>query len=150
MIVLDEKNVILGLEAQDRDDCIRKIAAVMEKNGYIGSDYADEAIARENQYPTGLPTDGVIVAIPHANKGTVHHTGIGMAVLTKPVLFHNMADHSQELEAEMVFLLANTDPDKQLDDLRKLMECFSEEELLLKMKNAREPKDILDVFAQME
>ena len=150
MIVLDEKNVILGLEAQDRDDCIRKIAAVMEKNGYIGSDYADEAIARENQYPTGLPTDGVIVAIPHANKGTVHHTGIGMTVLTKPVLFHNMADHSQELEAEMVFLLANTDPDKQLDDLRKLMECFSEEELLLKMKNAREPKDILDVFAQME
>ena len=31
MIVLDEKNILLGLEAEDRNDCIRKIAAVMEK-----------------------------------------------------------------------------------------------------------------------
>ena len=150
MIVLDEKNVILGLDARDRDDCIRRIARVMEENGYIGPDYADEAIARENRYPTGLPTEGVIVAIPHANKGTVYHTGIGMAVLARPVPFYNMADHSQPLQAQMVFLLANTDPDKQLDDLRRLMECFGEEELLLKMKNAREPKEILAVFSQME
>ena len=150
MIVLDEKNILLGLEAEDRNDCIRKIAAVMEKNGYLGPDYAEEAIRREEQYPTGLPTDGVVVAIPHANKGTVHHTGIGMAVLAKPVPFYNMADHGQQLQVEMVFLLANTDPNQQLDDLRRLMECFCEEELLQAMKAAKEPGDVLAALAQVE
>ena len=49
-----------------------------------------------------------------------------------------------------MFLLANTDPNQQLDDLRRLMECFCEEELLQAMKAAKEPGDVLTALAQVE
>ncbi len=150
MIVLDEKNILLEMQADNRDDCIRKIVARMAENGYVGLDYAEHVIAREEQYPTGLPTEGVIVAIPHSNKGTVQHTGIGMAVLQNPVGFYNMADKQELLQAEMVFVLANSDPEKQLDDLRRLMECFSEEETLLAMRAAKSPSEIVKIMASVE
>lgn len=150
MLELDKKNVIIGLEAQDRDDCIRKIVAHMAENGYVGLDYADAVIERENKYPTGLPTEGVVTAIPHANCGTVHITGMALAVLTRPVGFYNMADSSELLQAEIVCVIANTDANQQLSTLRQLMTCFSEEELLLKIKAAQTAEEIIEILANAE
>ncbi len=150
MVELDKRNIIFDLEADNSDDCIRKIVAVMAENGFVDADYAERAIEREKRYPTGLPTDGVITAIPHAAEGTVHKSGIGMAIMQKPVGFYNMADHEDLLMAELVFVLANENPDKQLGDLQSLMRCFSKEELLIEMKNAKTPEQVIDIFARME
>ena len=150
MIELDKKNVIIGLEADDRDDCIRKIVARMAENGYVGLDYADAVIERENKYPTGLPTEGVVTAIPHASCGTVHITGMALAVLAHPVGFYNMADSSELLQPEIVCVIANTDANQQLSTLRHLMTCFSEEELLLKIKAAQTAEEIIDILVNAE
>jgi len=144
--LLEEKNIRLGLSAKSRDDCIRKICAVMIENGYVGDDYADAVIERENDYPTGLPTEGVIIAIPHANKGTVHRPSIGAAILKSPVGFYNMVDPEELLMAEIVFVLANLDPEKQLQDLSKLMECFSDTELLKNIRNVKTVSEMIDLF----
>ena len=150
MITLDERNICLGLKADDRDDCIRKICAVMAENGYVGADYADAVIARENDYPTGVPTEGVIVAIPHSNKGEVFRTGVGVAVLASPVGFYNMVDPDSLLMAELVFVLANYDPGKQLDDLSALMGCFSDAEILKKFRNVNTAAELVTLFEQFE
>lgn len=146
MLALDTANIIFDMDAADRDDCIKQLAALMQRNGYIGEDYVDCVIQRENEYPTGLPTDGVQVAIPHSNKGTVYKTGIGVAVLKSPVSFFNMVDKSEALNVELVFMIANTDPDKQLSDLRKLMCCFSEECTLVDMKKATTADEIVKII----
>jgi len=150
MVELDPKNIVFGLEADSRDDAIRKLCGVMERNGYLGPDYAGFVIERENKYPTGLPTEGVVTAIPHANKGTVLHTGIGMAILKHPVGFYNIADHSDLLQAELIFVLANVDPDKQLGDLQSLMGCFSHAELLREMRAAAAPEQVIEILGRME
>lgn len=146
MLTLDTRNIIFNMDAKDRDDCIRKLAALMCQNGYIGEDYAEYVIQREKEYPTGLPTEGIQVAIPHANKGTVYNTGIGIALLNKPICFYNMADGDEALDVEMVFMIANTDPDKQLKDLSKLMCCFSEECTLKNIKNAPTAEEIVNII----
>ena len=150
MFYIDEKNICLGLEADDRDDCIRKICAIMAKNGYIGDDYADAVIARENEYPTGLPTEGPLVAIPHALQGTVFKTGAGIAVLTSPVGFYNIAEPEELLMVEVVFVLANFEPEKQLNDLKLLMECCSDREMLEGIRNAKSESEIVELFETYE
>ena len=147
---LDHRNIIFGLEADSRDGCIRNIVDVMARNGYVGTDYADHVIARENKYPTGLPTEGAVTAIPHAAQGTVYRTGMALAILAKPVYFHNMADPSQRLPVEIVCVLANVDPDQQLSDLRRLMACFSEEERLLALRAATRPEQVAEILAAAE
>ncbi|MCL2034126.1 MAG: PTS sugar transporter subunit IIA [Oscillospiraceae bacterium] len=150
MLVIDEKNIRIGLKAHSRDDCIRRICAVMAENGYVGEDYADAVIVRENEYPTGLPTEGVTVAIPHSNKGRVFRTGAGVAVLDTPVGFYNMADHESLLMAEIVFVLANSDPDKQLDDLGTLMDCCSDAGALKEIRAAKTGLEIVEILKNFE
>jgi len=148
MSILNKKNVLLGVQINDYQEAIRILGNQMVENGYIQPEYIDSVIEREKQYPTGLPTDGVHVAIPHANAEFVKRSAIGVMTLLKPVTFRNMGDATENLDVEMVFLLANADQSDQPESLQRLMRCFSEEETLMKMKTAETSDEIVAVLQE--
>jgi len=51
---------------------------------------------------------------------------------------------------EIVFVLCNSDPDKQLDDLRSLMDCLSEAELLKNIRNSKSEAEVADLLQSCE
>ena len=151
MIETSSKLVVMNLEASDRDDAITKLCAVLEREGYIGSKYCGEVIKRENNYPTGLPSEGVIAAIPHAFSDDCQKTGTAVGILNKPVKFRNIADFDEELDVELVFLLANASGDNEhLDELQELMGCMSRPEMLKAIKNAKSEDEVCDILAHAE
>jgi len=151
MFILDHQNVLFARTVADRDEAIRVLGARMVETGYIQEQYIDSVIERESQYPTGLPTEGAVVAIPHANAEAVMRSTIGVMTLKKPVQFQCMGDASESLDVEVVFLLANADQSDQPKSLQRLMTCFSEEHTLAAIKNAKEEAEIIAVLqAYME
>ena len=62
-----DTHILLDLEAHDRTEAITHLSAVWEQAGIIKPGYGAAVIQREMEYPTGLPTEGVHVAIPHAS-----------------------------------------------------------------------------------
>ncbi|BES64242.1 PTS sugar transporter subunit IIA [Gottschalkiaceae bacterium SANA] len=146
MFILENQNVLLGVDAKNQREAIQILGNQMVENGFIKEAYIDAVIEREMQYPTGLPTEGVKVAIPHANANHVIQSTIGVMTLSKPVTFCSMGDATEELDVELIFLLANTDQSDQPESLQRLMQCFSEEEALLKMKAATTEDEILTVL----
>ena len=74
-------NIMVGLEAKDNGDAIMKMVECLAGNGHVNKGYYDDVMAREAQYPTGLPTEGVRIAIPHANSEHILDSTIGVAVL---------------------------------------------------------------------
>jgi PTS system galactitol-specific IIA component len=146
MFILDNQNVLLGIEATDQWEAIRILGNQMVENGFIEEAYIDAVIERETQYPTGLPTEGVKVAIPHANANHVIKSTIGVMTLIKPVTFRSMGDATEKLDVEVIFLLANADQMDQPESLQRLMQCFSEEEALIKMKESTTTDEILMVL----
>ena len=151
MIVLDEKNIILDCDAQDWEQVIRIAGARLRENGYIDDAYIEAIIEREKEYPTGLPTDDVITALPHANSGAVYKTGVCVVRLAHPVDFRNMGDPEETLPVEMAFVLANASgPDAHLEDLQELMDCFTRVGLLADLKRAQSVAAFQEVFAARE
>ena len=151
MIESVKELVIMNLEASDRDDAIRKLCAVLEKEGYIGSKYCDAVIARENEYPTGLPSDGVFAAIPHAFSDDCKKTGTAVGILSNPVTFHNIADPEDTVDVELVFLLANaSSDDDHVEALGELMECMSKPSLLEDIKNASSAEEVVDILSRSD
>lgn len=151
MVVLETENIILDCTADSCEAVIRTAVARLAENGYADPQYADAVIEREQTYPTGLPTEEVITALPHANSGHVKKTGICAVRLRSPVDFGNMGDPDEKLPAELVFLLANASgADAHLDDLQELMECFSRKGLLLDLKNAADAAQFGQIFASWE
>lgn len=151
MIVLDPNNILLDVTAEDWEAVIRMAGDRLRENGYIGDGYVEEVLARERTYPTGLPTDDVITALPHANSADVYKTGVCAVRLRTPVDFRNMGDPDETLPVELVFLLANASgADAHLEDLQELMDCFSRVGLLADLKQADTPAAFQQIFASRE
>ena len=151
MIRADKQLILLHQKASSREEIILRLADTLQAAGYIGPTYGKAAIEREKEYPTGLPSEGVPIAIPHAFSKDVFKTGVAAAVLDEPVEFINMGDDSDVLPVEMVFLMANADGgDAYMDDLQELMSMFSSEEFILKLKNAESVDEFAYVLEHSE
>ena len=151
MIRTDRQLILLHQKEASREEIILRLADTMQKAGYIGPTYGEAAVERERNYPTGLPSEGVPIAIPHAFSKDVVKTGVACAVLDEPVEFVNMGDDSDLLPVEMVFLMANADGgDAYMEDLQELMQMFSSEEFLLKLRNAESVDEFAYVMEHSE
>lgn len=141
-----KENVIIGLQVKDRNDAIMKIVQLLVTNGHVKETYYDAVVAREEIYPTGLPTEGVRIAIPHASSEDIIESTIGMAILETPVVFKNMADDSEELDVKIVFLIANSASTEQPKILKQLMEKFSDEDLLISLSESQSVEVVMDLI----
>lgn len=147
MIETDKKLILLHLKADSREEVIRTLCELLEQEGYIGSAYCGEVLAREREYPTGLPSEGAVTAIPHALSNDVRKTGVAVGVLESPVTFYNISDYEEELQVEVVFVLANgADSEEHLDMLQELMDCMSRPKLLEAVKNAAAPEQVAEIL----
>ena len=113
--------VCLNLEAADSGDVIRSIGQRLLQAGYVHPTFMDAALEREKNIPTGLPLSGKFnAAIPHTDIEHVIRPGIGMATLTKPVVFMNMVSPEEPVEAQLVFVLALEQPKAQIEMLQEI------------------------------
>ena len=152
MVILDKNNILLDVEFNNKEELITAVVGKMAENGYVKQSYATAVLERESQYPTGLPTEDVITALPHANSNDdVIKTGIGVARLVSPVEFNCMGDDETVLEVSLVFVLASTAGEgSHLEDLQNLMSCFTREGLLLDLMKASEVDEFVKIVENME
>jgi PTS system galactitol-specific IIA component len=70
----------VGAEAKNTEEAIRLVGGMMAAEGYVEELYWQDVYAREQKFPTGLPTQPVAIAIPHADPDKVLKGGIAVAV----------------------------------------------------------------------
>lgn len=139
MLEIDAKYIFHDLEAADAQSAIALMCAPLHDQGAVRATYADETIAREHKHPTGLPTQPFAIAFPHAEAEGVHRSALAVATLKAPVQFRNMADPDEELPVEIIFLLANREPEEQVQALRRLAMIFGEAEKLVSLRQMQDP-----------
>ena len=141
---INQDLVSVQMEAKTAAEVITKLSDILFKRGYVKSSYGAAAVAREKDFPTGLPTKGCGTAIPHAD---IEHTikpGIAIGILKDPVKFGSLADKSTQIEVSVVFLLSVTQPKVQVYLLQSLVEVYKDENLLCKLQKATDPIFIVD------
>ena len=74
-----------GLSCEDVE---RRLAAVLEGQGYVKDTYAQAIVDREANFPTALDMGGLNVAIPHCDVVNVNKAAMCMGVLAHPVDWH--------------------------------------------------------------
>lgn len=106
--------------ARDSDELLTKMAAAVVENGHGRPSLIDAVRAREQKFPTGLPTP-VPSAIPHTDAVHVLHAGFAVATLAKPVTFAQMGGAGEQLAVEIVVLLCITEPGDQVGALQRVL-----------------------------
>jgi PTS system galactitol-specific IIA component len=107
----------------------------MHAQGFVSAEYAGQTWTREQAHPTGLPTKPYCIAFPHADAQGVNQSALGVAVMQRPVTFQNMADPDEALEVMLVFMLANRNPEEQIQTLRNLATLFGQPEKLIALRD---------------
>ena len=134
MLEFNESLIAFDLQAKDAREVIELLAGSMQAQELVAADYGAQTWAREMIHPTGLPTNPFCIAFPHADPEGVNKSALGVAVMRQPVIFQNMADPDEELDVMLVFMLANRDPEEQIQTLRNLAVLFGQPEKLVELR----------------
>lgn len=130
------------LSAPDWQDAIRQVGALLVEHDFVQPAYVDAVIERERICATGLPTNPIGVAIPHAGVDHVHRTGIAVGVFSRPVRFQMMGSPELAADASIVFMIAMREPEQQVDVLKGLTDLFRRKDLLQEITRAASPGEV--------
>ena len=126
MDYLTEELILTGIDAANAEDAIRSVAQALYTTGYVKASYADAVLARETTFPTGIENEGYNFAIPHTDLDHVNKPAIAIATLRNPVEFARMDAENETTDVRLIFMLAITEPDKQIGALRSLMQLLQD------------------------
>lgn len=142
--MLHEDLIFLNYKTTNFKNLIEELSHILYKKGYVKESYTSAILEREKQFPTGLKTPGINIAMPHTYPEHVIKPAILVATLENPIDFHEMGNSSNTVPAKLIFMLAVTDPKGHLKILSKLMSIFSQEDKLIDLYNSTQAKEIID------
>ncbi len=135
MLTFNEKLVALDLDAVNARTVIEVLAGKLHREGLVVAEYGQQTYAREVEHPTGLPTKPFCIAFPHADADGVKVSALALATLSKPVAFKNMGDPEEDLQVFLVLMLANRNPEEQIQTLRNLALLFGQPNKLVALRD---------------
>lgn len=134
--------IIKDVEAQNSEEAIRKIGKLFLDAGYVKDTYIDAVAKREKVYPTGLQLADIAIAMPHTDPEHVNKAGVCIAQLKNPVTFCHMGEEDVFVEAELIFMMAITNPSEQIDTLQKVLSVFQQSEVIEAFRNAKNEDEL--------
>ena len=145
--LLDEDLIFMNVEADDSESLLHMLSEELQTRGCVKPGYADAVIRRERIYPTGLPTNIMKVAVPHAmERDYVLEPRVLVAVLDQPVAFKEMGDGVRDVMVNIVFLLAVCGSNDQLTILQKIVGMFSDADIMADLKQAADKTALYQIL----
>ena len=146
----DKHYLAVSLSGSDDKEVLGKMAEAMFQEGYVTEGFHDAIIQREENFPTGLPTGEINVAIPHTDVSHVNEPGIAIAVLHDPVTFIQMGTDDETTQVKLVFMLAVKDPNAHLENLQQIIAIIQDTEVLKKLLEVTEKNEIIEIIKEKE
>lgn len=147
---LDRELIFLDLDAASSDEVMEAVGGKLIETGYCKPDYVEALKQREKDFPTGIDTGNIGLAIPHTAVDYVNKGKIAIARLRKTVPFQQMGNDDETVNVKLVFMLAVDDPNQHLAKLQGIVEVIQDETTLQKFLDAKEQKEIIEAIKEKE
>lgn len=145
-ILLHENTIVLDIEANNCEEALDALSKRLFETGYVKESYIEAVKIREREYSTGLPAEGIDIAIPHTNIEHVNTACVAVGILKKPVKFKMMGTDDTYVNTEIMFMLALKEHHAQLGMLQNLMALIQNSELLKAVRQSKSPSAVLDLL----
>ncbi len=141
-----------NVSASNWETLLSDLGGLAYKRGFVKDSFIPALLEREALYPTGLFTDVMKFAIPHADDGHVINPGVIVAKMAHPVQFQEMGTTDRTVEADYVFLLLVKKNGAQVTLLQRLIALCSDKETAKELDKAVTAgeiyRTIIDFFNQ--
>ena len=130
-IIINEDLVQTDVIASMQNEIFEQLAKPLYD--LVNEGFLEGVRRREQNFPTGLPTEPFGVAIPHTDPEYVKQNAISVGVLRHPVTFTVMGTDDETTDVRVVFLLALNESQKQLNILKSITELIRDAKQLEKL-----------------
>jgi len=135
--LLKPEHILVGMDVSDAYSAIQELTEALVQSRHVTPEFADDVWEREQTFPTGLPTQPLAVAIPHADPDHVNRSAVCLGVTKSPVQFAQMGtDGSLILDTRIIFLLAIKEREKQVQMIQQLVNLIQNPGLLEELVKA--------------
>ncbi|WBX82297.1 PTS sugar transporter subunit IIA [Virgibacillus salarius] len=114
------EDLIFFLDVNHTDELFEGMFTVLHQKDFVKSSFLTAIKQREVEYPTGLATETIGVALPHTDAEHVKKEAIGIGILKNPITFRQMGMADANVQVNVVFMLALQKPENQLEVLQKI------------------------------
>ncbi len=142
--VLSNVQVVEIQEIISQDQLLKKMGNVAIAAGWAKPGYVEALLERESKYATGLHTEGMDVAIPHADPEWTNEPGMVVALLDKAVTFQPMGGVGGEVKANFVFMLVIPDAEAHIEFLSAFSTFIEDKTHLETLARTRDVNWFLD------
>ena len=142
--LLQPSCVLLNRTFKTSEEIIRAVSNELFKAGFVKESFAQAAIDREKNLPTGLPlAGGLNAAIPHTEIEHVIKPALGMVTLENEVTFQNMVSPQETVPVRLVFILALEQPKAQIEMLQEVAGVLQNKDLVRSLITAKFFKEVI-------
>ncbi|OLQ96605.1 PTS sugar transporter subunit IIA [Vibrio panuliri] len=147
---ISKSNVLLKHNCDTRAEVIALLADSLFASGKVKASFKQAVLEREESFATGLESGEICVAIPHTDREHVISDSIAVMTLNSPVGFNAMGTDDVPVSVRIVFMLAISSNDKQIDTLQEVIDVVQDQELLSKLLCASDYQEFVDYLNAIE
>lgn len=135
----------LNVDVIDEVELFHVVADDLLAKGFVTKDYIQGIIEREKNYPTGLITPYLNIALPHSDVQYINKAFIYVVRLENPIQVRQMGDN-QLMEVKDLFFLGIKEPSKQVGLLSTLMVLFQDEDFVTDYLDLTNTNDVYELL----
>lgn len=144
--LFSEELVFIEQELEDREELFKWFNSCMLEQGFVNESYYESILRREQQFPTGIQTSTVGVAIPHADPENLNKPFIAVVRPKQGIEFEPMGIAEGKIQAELIFMLGVLKNGDQVIALQKLMNLLTNDEAVRQLLEVRTCKEVMDII----
>ncbi|EHR32557.1 PTS sugar transporter subunit IIA [Helcococcus kunzii] len=139
MKYIEKDNIIFNLKIEDKENAIKYLANVFNKNGYLNdlSKYIEEVNKREETMSTSI---GKGIAIPHGKTNAVNKPGIVVAKLSKPFIWDEV--ENEEISIIIMFAADEGEGNTHLKMLADVSMKLMDDDFVEKLKTSKNKEEL--------
>lgn len=144
--LLDSQDIFINKSFASREEFYGFITEHLLSEKKIKPSYKESILKREENFPTGLDTGSIKVAIPHTDYNQSKTTQLVITTLAEPIKFRQMDDPSQEIDISIILLILFNQPKKQLVLLQQIMKIVQNQQILTNILSQKTSDSMINLF----
>lgn len=138
--------IVTNMDAKCKEDVFDVLYKKLYENGFVKESYLEAIKKREKNFPTGLQLNRYNVAIPHTDPEHVVKPAIAVATLKNPVIFKNMANPLEDIEVNIIFMIALNESHSQVEMLQQLTSLLQDDGVISKVIRSKGGDEIVELI----
>lgn len=144
--IIENKHYTFKIAFDSWEDAIRASCEPLIKDGSVDPSYADEIIECVKKYGPYIVI-APMIALPHAQENArgVHKTAVSFMKVEEVVKFD---EEDREKDAKLFFTIASENHDKHLENLTRLAEMLSNQDIVDELLDAKSLEDLKAIVSK--